>query len=547
MARLDRLGPAKQVAQLGAVVGREFAYEVLQAVAPMEEATLQQGLAQLVDAELLYQRGLPPQARYRFKHVLIQEAAYQSLLKRTRRQYHQQIAQVLAEQFPETTETQPELLAHHYTEAGLIAQAIPYWQRAGQRARERSAFVEAIAHLTQGLELLETLPDTPERTRQELDLQTALGSALTVTKGPTAPDVERVYVRARELCQAVGDTRQLFRVLQGLHAFYSSRGEFQKSRELAEQLLSLAQRVQDPALLLAAHRALGELWFQLGEFPTALAHCEQGIALSQEHGALALGYGGGVGVDCLCFAARILWQLGYPDQALQRSHEALNLAQTYAHPYRLAAALCQMAHVHHLRREAPQSQEWTETAKALAREQGFWYCLMWGTFTWGWARATQGAPEPGIAQMRQSVAAKQAAGDEEARLLCSCPAGGGVSGHWDRRKKACICWRRPWRLPATRGSAGGRRSCIGSKGEFLLARSVGNNAEAEACFRQALDVARRQGAKSLELRAAMSLSRLWQQQGKREEAYHLLAEVYGWFTEGFDTADLQEAKALLGE
>ena len=342
----------------------------------------------------------------------------------------------------------------------------------------------------------------------------------------------------------MGDTPQLFRVLQGLHVLYNNRGEFQRSRELAEQLLSLAQSVQDPALLLAAHRALGELWFQLGEFPTALAHCEQGIALSQEHGALALGYGGGLGVDCLRFAARILWQLGYPDQALQRSHEALTLAQTYAHPHPLAAALCQMAHIHHLRREAPQSQEWAETAKALAREQGFSYWLMWGTFTWGWARATQGAPEAGIAQMRQSVATKQAAGHEEAqpfalaqlaevyldlgqveeglRLLAEALA---VARHTGER------W---WEAELYR-----------LQGGFLLARSVENNAEAGTCFRQALEVARCQGAKSLELRAAMSLSRLWQQQGKREEAYHLLAEVYGWFTEGFDTADLQETKALL--
>ena len=546
MARLDRLTTGKDIAQLAAMLGRTFPYELLCAVAPWDETTLQHGLARLVEAELLYQRGVLPRATYLFKHVLVQDAAYQSLLKSTRQQYHRRIAHVLAEQFPETAETQPELLAYHYTQADLIAQAIPYWQRAGQRARERSAYVEAIAHLTMGLELLETLPDTPERARQELDLLTTLGPALTTITGPTAPDVERVYVRARALCQAVGDPPQLFGVLVGLHVFYNSRGEFQKSRELAEQLLSLAQRVQDPALLLAAHRALGELWFQLGEFTTALAHCEQGIALSQEHGALALGYGGGLGVDCLRFAARILWELGYLDQALQRSHEALTLAQTYTHPYSLAAALCQMAHVHHLRREAPQSQEWAETAEALAREQGFWYWLMWGTFTWGWARATQGAPDPGIAQMRQSMAAKHAAGNEEARSFALAQLAE-VYLDMGQAEEGLLLLAEARTVASHTGERWWEAELYRLQGELLLVRSVANQVGAEACFRQALDVARCQGAKSLELRAAMSLSRLWQQQGKRDAAHELLAEVYGWFTEGFDTADLREAQGLLGE
>jgi len=210
MARLDRLGLAKELAQLGATLGREFSYEVLHVVSPLDEASLQQRLQQLVEAELLYQRGLPPQATYLFKHALIQDAAYQSLLKSTRQQYHRQIAQVLEEKFSETKENQPELLAHHYTEVGLIAQAMPYWQRAGQRASQRSANVEAISHLTKGLELLKTLPDTPERAQQELTLQIALGAPLIATKGYAAPEVEKVYARARELCRQVGETPQLF-------------------------------------------------------------------------------------------------------------------------------------------------------------------------------------------------------------------------------------------------------------------------------------------------------------------------------------------------
>jgi class 3 adenylate cyclase len=229
MARLDRLAAVKDVAQLGAVMGREFAYELLRAVAPLDEAPLQQALTRLVEAELLYQRGLPPLATYVFKHALIQDAAYQSLLKSTRQQFHQRIAQVLAEHFPETAETQPELLAHHYTEAGLMAPAIPYWRQAGQRALERSAYVEAVSHLTKGLEVLRTLPDTMDRTQQELDLQTLLGLVLIATKGYAAPDVERVYAQARALCQRMGETLQLFPVLRGSWLFYLNRGELQDS------------------------------------------------------------------------------------------------------------------------------------------------------------------------------------------------------------------------------------------------------------------------------------------------------------------------------
>ena len=277
MARLDRLSTARELAQLGAVLGREFAYELLQAVSPLDETTLQQGLAQLVDAELVYQRGLPPQSRYIFKHALIQEAAYQSLLKSTRQRYHQRTAQVLEAQFPETVETQPELVAHHYTEAGLAEQAIPYWQRAGQRANERSAYVEAISHFTKGLEVLQALPDTTERAQRELDLQIALGQAFIATKGQAAPEVGHAYNRARELCQQVGETPQLFRVLCGLHNFHLVRAELQTARELSEELLTLAQHIQDPTYLLGGPLDTGGALFCLGEFVPAREHWEQSL------------------------------------------------------------------------------------------------------------------------------------------------------------------------------------------------------------------------------------------------------------------------------
>ncbi|MBE9508851.1 MAG: AAA family ATPase, partial [Chloroflexi bacterium] len=243
MARLDRLPMVREVAQLGAVLGREFAYEMLRALAAVEESKLQDRLGQLVGAELLYQRGRPPRAKYMFKHALIQDAAYASLLKRTRQQYHQQIAQMLEAEFPETVETEPELVAHHYTEAGLNEQAVGYWHQAGKRATQRSAHVEAINHLTKALEVLMTLPDTLERARQELDLQITLGPVLMAVKGQSSPDTEWAYARARELCQQVGETPQLFPVLHGLWRFYMVRAELQTTRELAEQLFSLAQRV----------------------------------------------------------------------------------------------------------------------------------------------------------------------------------------------------------------------------------------------------------------------------------------------------------------
>src|SRR5215510_8419852 len=256
MARLDRLAAVKAMAQLGATLGRELSYALLRAVSPWDEEIVHQGLHQLVAAEFLYQRGVPPQATYTFKHALIQDVAYQSLLRSTRQQYHQRIAQALEAQFPETVETQPELVAHHYTEAGRSESAITYWQRAGQQALQRSANLEAVQHLAMGLKVLQTLPDTPERAQHELLLQTTLGPAVGASKGHGAPEVEAVYSRAVELCRQVGETPQLFVALMGLWQFSLVRAQHQTARELGERLLSLAQNVGDPVLLVQAHRAL---------------------------------------------------------------------------------------------------------------------------------------------------------------------------------------------------------------------------------------------------------------------------------------------------
>jgi class 3 adenylate cyclase/predicted ATPase len=548
MARLDRLPMVREVAQLGAVLGREFAYEMLQALATVEESTLQERLGQLVGAELLYQRGRPPRAKYMFKHALIQDAAYGSLLKRTRQQHHQQIAQMLEAEFPETVEAEPELVAHHYTEAGLNEQAVGYWHQAGKRATQRSANVEAINHLTKGLEVLMSLPDTLERARQELDLQTTIGPVLMAVKGFGSPDTERAYARARELCQQVGETPQLFPVLHGLWRFYMVRAELQTTRELAEQLFSLAQRVQDPALLLEAHRVLGLTIYWLGEMAPARAHLEQGTALydPQQHRSHAFVYGQDPGVACRCLAAWPIWVLGYPDQALQSIHEALTLAQELAHPFSLVYALNMAVLVHHFRREVQAVQERAEALIGLSTEQGFPMWLAYGTIMRGWALTAQGEEAEGIDQMRQGLVAHRATGAELQRpyFLSLLAEAYGKVGQPEEGLTVLV---EALAIVDSTGECNWAAELHRRKGEFLLIQQGQKVREAEECFQQALDTAGRQQAKSLELRAAMSLSRLWQQKGKIEKAHQLLSEIYGWFTEGFDTADLKEAKILLEE
>ncbi len=558
MARLDRLGSVKEVAQLGATLGREFSYELLHAVSPLGEGALQQGLRQLVEAEIVYQRGLPPQATYLFKHALIQDAAYQSLLKSTRQQYHQQIAQVLEERFAETKETQPEMLAHHYTEAGLVTQAISYWQKAGQRAIQRSASAEAISHLTKGLDLLKTLPDTLQRAQQELTLQIALGGPLMAAKGYTASEVETTYTRARELCQQVGETPQLFFVLRGLEALYLVRGQLQRAHKLGEQLLTLAQRQHDPVLLIGAHMTLGGVFFFLGEFAPARRHLEQGMAFYDPEQYRSLAWPGAhPAVQCLFYEALALWLLGYPDRALKRSHEALALAQDLSHPFSLAAALNFAAHLHQFRREWQAAQERVETLIVLSNDQGFPSTVAVGTIVRGQALAEEGRGEEGIAQIRQGLAALQAKGAEAGRPLYLAMLAEAY-GKVGQAKEGLSALSEALTLVNKTEERYYEAELYRLKGELSLqSRQVkasqnksevtNPQTEAEVCFLKALEIARRQQAKSLELRAVMSLSRLWQQQGKKEGARQMLTEIYEWFTEGFDTRDLQEAKALLDE
>jgi predicted ATPase len=358
--------------------------------------------------------------------------------------------------------------------------------------------------------------------------------------------MERAYVRARELCQQVGETSQLFPVLWGLWYCHNGRAAHHTAHELGEQLLSLAQHLQDSALLVVAHRALGNTLYHRGELAPARAHLEQGIALydPQQHRSLAFLYGQDLAVVCRAWAALALWLLGYPAQALERSDEALTLARELAHLSSLAYALDWAAMLHRLRREAKAVRERAAAAITLSTEQGLTAFLAWGTIQHGWSLAAQGQGAEGMAQIRQGVATFQATGIQAYQpyhlaLLAEAYARAGQG------EEGLPVLAEALMMVHNTGERNYEAELYRLKGELLLQHATGSSEAAATCFHQALDIARRQQAKSLELRAAMSLSRLWQQQGKRAEAYQLLAETYGWFTEGFDTADLQEARALL--
>jgi TOMM system kinase/cyclase fusion protein len=557
MARLDRLATVKGLAQLGATLGREFSYELLHAVSPWDEETLQRGLYQLVEAEFLYQQGLPPQATYLFKHALIQEAAYQSLLRSTRQQYHQRIAQTLEARFADLCATQPELLAHHYTEAGLLMQALPYWQQAGTRALQRSANVEAIAHGQSGLALLTDLPDTLQRTQHELDFLITLGPALMATKGYAAPEAVQAYTRARALCQQVGETPEHFPVLWNLVVLALARAEHQTALELGTQCLQLAHRVQEAAFLLTAHLAIGVSWFYLGNPAQACTHLEQTVTLYDpaQHHVLAYRYGAmDPGIVGFGYYTLALWMRGYAAQACAQSAKALSLAQQLAHPYTLARTLYYDTVLCQLRRDAPAVRDQAEAATTVATAQKFALAQALGLIMRGWAIAVQEHSTEGLVQIQQGLAAYRATGAEYQRphfltLLAE------VSGILGQPEGGLAALEEALTLMEQTGERYYEAELHRQRGELLLlceaqshlAQDSREQHEAEVCFQQALDVARHQQAKSLELRAAMSLARLWQRQGKRAEAYELLAPIYGWFTEGFDTADLQEARTLLEE
>jgi len=545
MARLDRLPMVREVAQLAAVLGREFAYEQLQALAGVEEKILQDGLAQLVDTELLYRRGRASQATYSFRHALVQDVAYHSLLRRTREQYHEQVAQLLASQHPEVVKNEPEVIAHHYTEAGNAEQAVIYWEKAGRRTSQQSANLEAVAHFTKGLEMLQSLPDTPERRQRELNMQVALGPVLIAAKGYAAQEVEKVYSRARELCEQLEASSEHFVVLRGLEVHYLVRGQLQRARGLGEQLLQMAQWEGDAALLVGANHALGQSLYYLGELTAARTHVEQGMSLYQPRTHhFPTWPGGHPGEQCFLYGAWTLWLLGYPDQALQKSQEAITLIQELSHPFSLASALDFTALLHQFRREPHKARELSEKAMALCTEQRITVYLEMARIIRGWALAMEGQGEEGIAQMHQGVDAFRATGAELwcPNFLAMLAEAYGKEG---QAEKGLDLLETALDIIDRTEERYYEAELHRLKGELLLQQSVPDALQVETCFQQALTIAKDQQAKSWELRAATSLGGMWQAQGRKEEARSLLSEIYGWFTEGFETADLKGVSALL--
>jgi predicted ATPase/class 3 adenylate cyclase len=561
-SRIDRLPLAEKDLLLTlAVIGKEFPFSLLRQVVSQPEDALHRLLAHLQAAEFIYEQPAFPEPEYTFKHALTQEVAYGSVLQDRRKGLHERAAQAIEQLFHSRLEDHYGDLAHHYSRSDNTEKAVEYLGLAGQQAVRRSANTEAITHLTTALELLKTLPDMPERAQQELALLIALGSPLRASKGFAAPEVEMVYTRARDLCEQIGEISQRFSVLRGLWGIYFARGQSQMTRELAAQLLHVAERAQDSALLSVAHHVMGMASFVFGEFISAQAHLEQGIALytPQRQDSFSSLYPMDPGADCRAWVSEVLWYLGYPDQALKRSQEALARAYELSHRLTLAATLSHAATLHRLRGELQLAQQHTEAGRTLATEQGFSLYLAFSTALQGWIMVDQGKAEEGVAHLRQSMAALETIG--VGTLSSPLPrflvveaynkAGRAEEGlsviaemlakiHQDGSRHEAELYRLKGELSLQSRSP---QSAVSDPRPL----APDPQAEAEACFLKAIEIARRQQAKSLELRAVMSLARLWQQQDKQHEARNMLSEIYNWFTEGFDTADLKEAKALLEE
>jgi predicted ATPase/class 3 adenylate cyclase len=545
MARLDRLAPAKEVAQIGSVIGREFPHKLLAAVVDCPEPQLQAALDQLVSAELIFRRGAVPDATYSFKHALVQDAAYQSLLKSKRQHLHARIAHALEKSFPESGAMQPELLAHHFSQANLAERAILYWHRAGQRAIEQSAMAEAVSQLSRGLELLLRLPESAGRDRQELEQQVTLGVALLAARGQPAAKTGRAYARARELSERLGETRHLLRVLSGLASHHGARGELPAAREAAETMLRLAREEHDVVAQIAAHRSAGSPALIAGQFGEARAQLERVLALYDptEHHQLAFLYGQDPRASALAWLSWPLLATGYPDQALARLRDGLAHAREMAHPNTLAQALFCACVVRQLLRDRSGVVEFAEALSLLSAEQGFPYWLAMATIFQGCeldeADRSVTKIQSGLTAYRKTEA--QVWLPYFLTLLTEAETRSG------RAVQTCSLLEHALDRVENTGERWFEAELHRRKGEILLRLHLSDPSEAEASFCKALAVAQQQDAKLWELRAATGLARLWAYQGKRAQAHDLLAPIYGWFKEGFDTADLKDAKALLDE
>lgn len=549
LARLDRLGAQKQIAQVGAVIGRSFTFKLLSALLPKDQAGLEQALQGLVKANLIVEHGKPPEASYTFTHALLQEAAVACLLHTDRRTIHRRIAQTLEKGFPETVEAEPELLALHYAGAGLAEPACRYWQMAAEKALARSANVEAANHLGKALAVLDGLPQGQARDERELELQTRLGATLTTIKGFAAPEVAATYDRARILCQGSQASGQRFSILRGLWVYDLVRADWQAAGDLAEEMLALARSQHDIGYELESYRALGMTFLWRGKFAPAREHLEGGRRLydPEQHRIHAVRYGNDPGVACMVHEAFALWVLGYADRALATSRSAVMLARHLGHPFSLVQALVYSTFIHQCRGEVHVIRKLAEEARSLAVEHGFPFWRAEASMMAGWAMAVQDEGKEGLSVLREGMADFLATGARmdrprwlailaEAYRINEQPREGlkavGEALKIVDETKECFFQARLCQL----------------KGELLLNEgALENTVPAEMLFQEALAIARHQRARSWELRAATSLARLWCAQSRRREAHELLAPVYEWFAEGFDTADMMDAKLLLDE
>jgi len=549
LARLDRLAPIREIAQIGACIGREFSYELLAAVSPLKGVGLDEALEQLTKTGLVSRRGIPPNAIYIFKHALVQDAAYDSLLKSKRAQLHTHIAQVLEKDFSDTVANEPELLAHHFTRAGFTKQAISYWHLAAKRAGGRLAYAEAIAYFRRGIELVGTQPDATDVAALELGLQIGLGYAFIPTKGYTALESLRAFTRAQALCEQVGETGPLFDALLGLQAFSLVRGEIPSAHEFSERCVALAERSGSSALLVQAHVARGTSGHRLGHFASARVDLEKSIALYDvaAHGAMALIYGSDPKVEALTWLALTLWALGYPDQALTCCAKAEAAAQEISHPYSRCFALSGASMAHDLRREPGPIEKYADALIAVAADQGFPFWSALGAAYRAHSLIQQGrGGSQELAQLKGAIDSLRATGALEPALLCHTFLVQAYL-HLGDIHIALEASRGGLRLTLQHAEGWWEALFLRLLGDMLFASSSGAQVEVEKYYRESIEVARRQEAKSLELQAALALARLWFGQGKRKPALDLLEPVYDWFTEGRSTQDHLEAAALLGQ
>ena len=555
-ARLDRLGPAREVAQIGAVIGRGFSYALIRAVAEREDAALQRALERLAKADILLVQGLPPESDYRFKHALIQDAAYENLLKSRRQALHRRVAETLRDNVAVAAAAEPELLAHHFTQAGLAEAAIEWWGKAGQRSLERSALVEAVAQFTRALEQIATLAATPALRREQIKLQVAIITPLSHVKGYAAPDTKAAAERARlliEQADTLGETPEdpllLFSVLYGFFAVNFTTFNADVCRDLAAQFLALAEKQKTSGPLVFGHSFLGAALLLAGDFAEARAHLDQGIALYDpaEHRPLAMRFGQDPKVATLYFRSKALWLLGHPEAARADINQALTGAHESGHAVSLLWALASSSFfVDSYCGNYTTANARVDELVALADEKDVALWKAAGMLGRGWLLGLTGRAADAVQTITSGIAAWRSteATWSLPSWLSYLAAGHAELGQLD---EAWRCIGEAMSTIETTKERWFEAEVSRIAGEIALKSPEPDAAKAEAYFERALAVARQQQAKSWELRAAMSMARLWRDQGKRDEARDLLAPVYGWFTEGFDTLDLKEAKALLDE